>query len=104
MALDTFSEEVRIEADGNTNNELAVEQPPFLLTDRTPFTVWVDYTGATHEIAISIARTTTKPSTPIAMQTDDLSRLGTAWFGLTAATQTSSETHRILSWKLVVTP
>jgi hypothetical protein len=101
---DTFAEEVGIDADGDTNNELVVAQPPFLLTNGTPFTVWVDYTGATHRIAVSIAQSTTKPSTPIAMQTDDLSRLGSAWFGLTAATESSSETHRVLSWKLVVTP
>lgn len=101
---DTFDNEVGIDADGNTNNELVVAATPFVMSDGTPFSVWIDYTGTTHVIAVSIAQGTTRPANPLVMQVDDLSRLGTAWFGLTASTAGSSESHRVLRWKLAVTP
>lgn len=101
---DSFDDEVGIDADGETVNELAVADARFVMSDGTPFTVWVDYSGETHEIAVSIAQGTTRPATPLLTQTDDLSRLGAAWFGLTAATAGSSEAHHVLRWKLAVTP
>lgn len=101
---DAFNNEVGIDGDGNTNTELAAVAAPFVLTDGTPFTVWVDYTGATHLIEVRIAQSTTRPANPLVMQTDDLSRLGAAWFGLTGSTAGSSEAHHVLRWKLAVTP
>ena len=101
---DTYAEEVGIDADGDTVNELVVAAPPFMLSSGTPFTVWVDYTGATHQIAVFLSQTTTRPAAPLVTQTDDLSRLGAAWFGLTAATAGSSESHHVLRWKLTVVP
>lgn len=101
---DTYPEEIGIDGDGNTNNELVVVAAPFSLSGGTPFTVWIDYTGSTHMIAVFMAQSTTKPAAPLAMQTDDLSRLGAAWFGLTASTAASSESHHILRWKLTVMP
>lgn len=101
---DTYNEEVGIDGDGDTVNELVVVAAPFMLSSGTPFTVWIDYTGMTHEIAVFLSQTTTRPSAPLVMHTDDLSRLGAAWFGLTAATAGSSESHHVLRWKLTVMP
>lgn len=111
VELDTFrgpndlsDNEVGIDGDGNTVTELAVADAPFRMSSGTPFTVWVDYSGASHVIAVSVAQSTTKPGAPLVMHADDLSRLGAAWFGVTAATAGSTESHRVLAWKLEVMP
>ena len=60
--------------------------------------------GTTHQIAVRMSQSATRPAMALVTQTDDLSRLGAAWFGLTGSTANSSESHHILRWKLAVMP
>jgi hypothetical protein len=52
-------------------------------------------------VSASIAQSSAKPAQPLVAVPEDLARLGgPVWIGLTAATASNSELHRIRRWHL----
>src|SRR5262245_2790390 len=114
LEVDTFgnpgepqSQHIGIDRDGVVDTMLA-SPAPFSLTTGNPFTVWFDYDG-TQDLArgfVAQGQVTTQPGTATILTSDDLTRVGSSVLvGLTVATGASGQTaHRVLSWRVDVTP
>jgi hypothetical protein len=97
--MDPAYTHVGIDRDGSLVS-LATAKPGFALSNAS-FTVWVDYDG--QAVSASIAQSPAKPAQPLVAVPEDLARLGgPVWIGLTAATASNSELHRIRRWSLAV--
>jgi hypothetical protein len=102
-AWDPFPHTLGAHVDGNWMFPVVETMAPFDLTV-IPFTIWLDYDGATDVVAVYCAAAT-KPATPTLTTTKDLAMLGSpAWFGMTASTGGDAVSHRILALRIVVEP
>jgi hypothetical protein len=89
---------VGIDVDGSIAS-VTYAQPPFLMSDGSPFDVWVDYEPQLQELRAFIARDGIKPPDPFVTYKDDLTRLGEFYVGLTASTQGNWQFHHVLEWR-----
>lgn len=101
---DLNTNHVGIDRDGSLTSVVQQDAAPINLSGGTPLTAWLDYDGSTTTLRAFLATTTTKPATPILTTSDDLTRLGSVWIGLTAATASNSERHDVLAWSFDYVP
>jgi hypothetical protein len=73
--------------------------PVFDMVVESLFTVWIDYDG--HQLAVSIDPSQTKPASPILVENEDLTRLGTsAYLGVSRATGQTYQQNHIVAWRM----
>jgi len=94
---------VAITRDGDVTTHLSSTSPPVNLVGG-PVTVWVEYTAATHRLAVFVSGKTTRPDKPTLTASVDLGRVtGTrAIVGITAGTGGDWANQDVLEWRLSV--
>jgi hypothetical protein len=95
---------VGIDRDGSMFSVVQQDAAPFLLGGGAALYAWLDYDGPTTALTGYLSATAAKPAMPLVNTNDDLSRLGTAWFGLTAATGSDYQQASVLAWRFDYTP
>ena len=113
LELDTFvnanepstTEHIGLDLDGIVLPGAMAAASPFPLSDGTAFTVWLDYNKTAKVVSAYIARTQTKPATPVVTLATDLAHLGSRMFiGFTGATGADHESNHVLSLTIDVSP
>jgi hypothetical protein len=95
---------VGIDRDGSLISVVQQDAAPLFLTAGGVLYAWLDYDGPTTTLTGYLSGDATKPSMPLVTTTDDLSRLGNAWIGLTAATGADSQRADVFAWQFDYTP
>jgi hypothetical protein len=95
---------VGIDRDGSLTSIVQQDAAPIYFTNGGVLYAWFDYDGPTTTLAGYVAGDANKPSVPLVTTTDDLSRLGNAWIGLTAATGSDSQRTDVLAWRFDYSP
>lgn len=87
---------------GSVGNALKTSIPTFDLNDANQYSAWVEYNGSSDVLAVYLSDSTAKPALALLKATVDLEVLvgSSAYFGFTAATGGSNNSHQLLSWHL----
>jgi lysophospholipase L1-like esterase len=97
---DSRVNQVSLLKNGNERSPLATANTPMDLNNSGALNAWIDYDGATNQLSVFLANSTTKPATALLKTQVDITSVGTqAFVGFSAGTGGLTNNQDVENWQ-----